>query len=72
MEGYLFTSPGALYVMWSNDGMTYPVNLSGSRARVLDRLGKLVAQVYDGDDGNTDGQVRVTIGSGPVYVEVTS
>jgi len=72
VEGYLFTSPGALYVMWSNDGVTYPVNLSGSRARVLDSLGKLVAQVYDGDDGNTDGQVRVTIGSGPVYVEVTS
>jgi hypothetical protein len=72
LEGYRFVWQGtdkSLYVLWSNDAATRTVSLPISRARVTGMYGEFVMQVQDGDDGEVDGRVRVSIGPDPVYVE---
>jgi hypothetical protein len=69
IEAYLFLRGNPLYVLWSTESFPESVSLPGSSARVTDYVGNLVAQVADGDDGQSDGRVRVTIGADPRYVE---
>jgi hypothetical protein len=71
VQGYLFDRGTPLYVLWANGQNSESVRLPGSSARVTDYVGKTLANISDADDGNTDGRVRVTVGSKPIYVEVT-
>ena len=69
IQAYLFLRGNPLYVLWSTEPHPESVSLPGSSARVTDYVGNLVAQVADGDDGQSDGRVRVTVGADPRYVE---
>jgi hypothetical protein len=71
VQAYLFSVGHPLYVVWSNSGSSETVKLPGSFARVLNYRGNTVSQVTDGGDGIVDGRVRISVGSIPVYVEVT-
>ena len=71
VEAYLFQRGKPLYVLWSTGGSPQSVSLPGSSALVTDYVGNPVGQVADGDDGQSDGRVRVTVGTDPLYVETT-
>jgi hypothetical protein len=71
IQAYLFQRENPLYVLWSTESFPESVSLPGSSARVTDYVGNLVAQVADSDDGQSDGRVRITVGTDPLYVETT-
>ncbi|MFN2283229.1 MAG: right-handed parallel beta-helix repeat-containing protein, partial [Anaerolineae bacterium] len=83
-EGYLFkrlADARRIYVLWTNDeSVTLSVRVQASAAMVRDKVSDeyvmtpilshfVPYQVKDGDDGTIDGQVWVTIGPSPLYVE---
>jgi hypothetical protein len=70
LQGYLFNRGGPLYVLWSDGTSAQSASLPGRSARVTDYVGNLGAPIADGDDGQVDGRVTVSVGSHPVYVEV--
>lgn len=71
LEGYRFSSRTGepLYVLWANDGATHTVSLPLSQASIVDMYGNLVSSLDDGDDGSVDGQIQLSVGPNPVYVE---
>jgi hypothetical protein len=71
VQAYQFQRGNPLYVMWANERESKGVSLPGRTASVTDYVGHRVAQIADAADGAADGRVRVTVGSSPVYVEVT-
>ncbi len=64
VEGYLFSTPAPLYVLWSTDWTTRVATLSVGRVRVLNMLGEVIAET------GTGGSARVSVGREPVYVEI--
>jgi hypothetical protein len=71
VQAYLFDRGTPFYVLWSTGEASESVSLPGRSARVVDYAGNTVASAADGADGQTDGKVRITVNSSPVYVEVT-
>jgi hypothetical protein len=72
MEGYLltWTDGKPLYVLWSNDDQARAIGLSAAQAQVINMYGDTIGLVSDGDDGQTDGHLRVNVGPNPIYVKV--
>ncbi len=68
IEGYQFILSNGLrqYVFWTNDGSSHSMTLQASKAHIVDMYGNAVSWVYD---SNKDGQLSVTFGANPVYVE---
>jgi hypothetical protein len=58
-----------IVVVWSNDGLNYPMTLPGPSLVKVGKYGD-EATIYDGDDGSVDGKVVVTIGPSPVYLRL--
>jgi len=56
-------------VAWSNDGVDYQMRLRGASLVRVGKYGDKVT-IYDGDDGQADGYVVVTIGPSPVYLRL--
>jgi hypothetical protein len=71
LEGYRFTSSSQrpLYILWSRDEVTRAVALPLSRAQITNLYGEIVGIVNDGDDGQTDGYIQVSVGANPLYAE---
>ncbi|HSJ53957.1 MAG TPA: cellulase family glycosylhydrolase [Anaerolineae bacterium] len=70
MEAYRFLASGGqkpFTVAWTNDGLAYPLTLSGRRVLVVDKYG-LERWAYDVADGRLDGVTLVQVGSSPVYL----
>jgi hypothetical protein len=47
------------------------LELPGATATIYSKEGAAVGVVQDGDDGNNDGKVNVTIGRSPLYVVIS-
>lgn len=71
VEVYRFSSDDGqpFYVAWSNDDSSHTVLLPLSRAHLVDMYGDVLDAVHDRDDGSANGQIRVTFGRDPIYVE---
>lgn len=71
VEGYRFSSRTRepLHVLWANDEATHTVSLPLSQARLVNMYGETISSVSDTDDGMEDGQIQVSVGPNPVYVE---
>lgn len=71
LEGYLLSAPDSqiLYVLWSNDEVARSVSLPVPTARVVNMYGDVIYLLRDGDDGQIDGHVRLSVGPNPIYVE---
>jgi len=71
LEGYRFSTRTGepLYVLWTYDETTHTVSLPLSQARIVDMYGEFVSLIDDSDDGSTDGQIKLSVGPNPVYVE---
>jgi hypothetical protein len=70
IEAYEFLAldrSSSIIVAWTNDDLNHAMSLTTDHVVVADMYGSQTT-IYDGDDGKTDGQVKVTIGPGPVYL----
>ncbi len=73
VEAYTFGSAECFRqtsVAWSADGGTKFIKLSADQVLKTERTGQ-TSFIRDADDGTTDGQVTVTLGSSPVFLEIT-
>jgi hypothetical protein len=74
IEAYEFRTIDGSYpilVAWTNDGSNRVMSIQAEYVVVIDKQGN-GAEVRDGDDGNADGRVQVTIGPSPQYVRIQS
>jgi hypothetical protein len=70
IEGYEFDarfSDDRVIVAWTNDGALHPLVLQAKEVTVVEKWGGKTT-VLDGDDGQVDGQVRVSLGPSPRFV----
>jgi streptogramin lyase len=67
IEGYVFgRGQEMVYVVWTNDGATYPLEISASAVEKVGKYGSL-SQILDEDDGLLDSKVVVEVYSSPTY-----
>ncbi len=73
IEAYEFrTASGAtLVTLWSDDGLSRTITLQAARATLMDMYGASQGEVTDAGDGTADGQIVVTAGANPLYVEIS-
>ena len=72
VEAYEFLNRSGTHrvvVAWSNDDVDHPLKLPGASLLKVGKYGD-EAVIYDGDDGQSDGYVVVTIGPSPVYLHL--
>lgn len=55
---------------WTNDELNHPLTLSGASLVLVGKYGGETI-IYDGDDGQMDGQIVVNIGPSPVYLRLS-
>jgi hypothetical protein len=73
IEAYEFSvgeGVGRVLVAWTNDELEHGMSLVGSCLTVTDLYGVEDGPVCDGDDGQADGVIQVTIGPSPVYLRL--
>ena len=72
VEAYEFRTPSGatLVTLWSDDGLSRTVTLQAARATLTDMYGTPQGEVTDAGDGTADGQIVVTAGANPLYVEI--
>jgi hypothetical protein len=75
-EGYQYLShkTGKVLYVLIGDFPTWPsfpasVGLPISQGKVTDMYGNVLGIINDGDDGSVDGQIHVSFGMDPIYVE---
>jgi len=80
IKGYVFHGCGRrLDVVWTEDGTPYdtyddpslPLTVQVQALRVVDKFGTEM-RYTDGDDGVLDGQITITVGGSPLYLEYNS
>jgi Cellulase (glycosyl hydrolase family 5) len=73
VEAYEFASPTgqAIIVAWVNDEVNVNLTQMASEISVVDKFGSETI-IYDGDDGQMDGRVHVSVGPSPVYLRIDS
>ena len=70
LEAYEFAiDTGERWVLWSTDGQPHPLSISGSVVSVTDLYGE-ARRVTDGEDGDTDGRIILSIGLDPIYFDL--
>jgi hypothetical protein len=69
VEAYEFATPAGqtIIVAWVNDDTTVKMAHSAPQVIVVDKFGSETI-VYDGDDGEVDDRVHVSVGPSPVYL----
>lgn len=69
-QGLAWADGGTRIVLaWTNDEQQHPLLLRGDELVQVDKFG-LETRVHDGDDGQTDGFIRLIVGPSPVYLRL--
>jgi hypothetical protein len=73
VEAYQFAGARTVYAVWVNPTLTSTTktfSISASQVTERDMFWGVVKVINDGDDGRTDGRVRITVSGTPKYFEV--
>jgi len=73
IEAYQFTGARTVYAAWLNPFLTTATktfNIDASQVTERDMFWGVVGTIRDGDDGKTDGRVKITVSGAPRYFEV--
>lgn len=73
VEAYHFAGDRTVYAVWVNPTLTSTTktfSIPASQVTERDMFWGVVKKISDGDDGRTDGRVRITVSGAPKYFEV--